>query len=336
MLEKYVGSSICVISPKFFGYENDISQELRLAGANVTLLNETVSSGLINKSFLRLGLNSLVRSSIEKYYTIELIDRANEFDVLFIINPETIDLSILERCKLINPDLKIVVYMWDSINNKPRAINLKPASDVFFTFDPKDASNYDISFLPLFYNKDYLNAPDNKSFKYLLSFIGTAHSQRYSIVNRIMRNNSNTFSFFYCPSIFVFLYKKYFKKELTGLSYSDVSTSSMTRSEILSFVFDSHAVVDVSHPDQVGLTMRTIEMLGAGKKLVTTNVNVKSYDFYHSNNIFVYDDDFNDETLSSFLKLPYIPISNELREKYSLRSWLNNILISKKTGHPYI
>ena len=33
--------------------------------------------------------------------------------------------------------------------------------------------------------------------------------------------------------------------------------------------------------------MRTFEALGAGKKLITTNKEIKKYSFYESNNIFL-------------------------------------------------
>ena len=51
----------------------------------------------------------------------------------------------------------------------------------------------------------------------------------------------------------------------------------------------SRAVLDVTHPRQCGLTMRTLETLGASKKLVTTNTAVRGYDFYDPTNIAVID-----------------------------------------------
>ena len=51
----------------------------------------------------------------------------------------------------------------------------------------------------------------------------------------------------------------------------------------------SKTVVDIQHPKQSGLTMRTIEMLGANKKMITTNADIQNYDFYHPNNICIVD-----------------------------------------------
>ena len=48
---------------------------------------------------------------------------------------------------------------------------------------------------------------------------------------------------------------------------------------------DSRCILDAPQAGQVGLTIRTIECLGAKRKLVTTNSDIKNYDFYNENNI---------------------------------------------------
>ena len=43
---------------------------------------------------------------------------------------------------------------------------------------------------------------------------------------------------------------------------------------------DCHAVLDIEHPKQVGLTMRTFEVLASGRKLITTNRSIINHEFY--------------------------------------------------------
>ncbi|MEK5777604.1 lipopolysaccharide biosynthesis protein, partial [Acinetobacter nosocomialis] len=57
--------------------------------------------------------------------------------------------------------------------------------------------------------------------------------------------------------------------------------------EIVELYAKSNIILDISHPGQSGLTMRTFEAIGAGKKLITTNTNIKEYPFYNANNIFI-------------------------------------------------
>ena len=59
----------------------------------------------------------------------------------------------------------------------------------------------------------------------------------------------------------------------------------MSQEEIISLISKSKAILDINHPSQVGLTMRTFETLGANKKLITTNENIKIYDFFDKENI---------------------------------------------------
>jgi hypothetical protein len=60
-------------------------------------------------------------------------------------------------------------------------------------------------------------------------------------------------------------------------------------SELSEILQASRIIIDIQHPKQTGLTMRTIEMLGLKKKLITTNKDVVDYDFYDEKNIFIID-----------------------------------------------
>ncbi len=99
----------------------------------------------------------------------------------------------------------------------------------------------------------------------------------------------------------------------------------MATKDIISILHDTNFVIDVEHPNQQGLTMRTIEMLGLQKKLITTNKSIVDYDFYHPNNICVVDRQ-NPVVDAGFLQSDYFYIDKTIRNKYSLKSWLLNLL----------
>ena len=60
------------------------------------------------------------------------------------------------------------------------------------------------------------------------------------------------------------------------------------------------------------------------RKLITTNSDIRHYDFYNESNILIFDDsiDFN----SPFFTNNYQDISEEVYKKYSLKNWLNTML----------
>ena len=70
--------------------------------------------------------------------------------------------------------------------------------------------------------------------------------------------------------------------------------------------------------------MRTLEMVGMGKKLMTTNSDIKQYDFYRSDNVTVIDR--NNVKFPEDLTKEYRPLSKELYHKYSLEQWACEVI----------
>lgn len=93
--------------------------------------------------------------------------------------------------------------------------------------------------------------------------------------------------------------------------------------------FNTKIILDLPHPLQNGLTMRTIEAIGANKKLITTNQDIKNYDFYDEDNICILDKE-NIDIKSDFFEKQYKRISDDIKNKYSLDSWIEDVFINKK------
>ena len=93
----------------------------------------------------------------------------------------------------------------------------------------------------------------------------------------------------------------------------------------LKAVHKAKALIDFVTSDHTGLSFRVFEALGYGKKLITTNVEVAHYDFYHPNNIFIWDGQ-DLEGIEAFMRKPYMPIDPDIKEKYSFSNWIRYIL----------
>ncbi|MEL4250830.1 hypothetical protein AAEH72_07410 [Shewanella xiamenensis] len=325
------GKKVLFICPRFFGYEHEIELELRRLGAHVDFYDERPFSSSIAKIFNRLNFKTIIKKQIQDYYS-EILQQATKvkYDYLFVIAPETMTANFILDFKSKNNKVKTILYLWDSIENKKNALGLVQYFDKVVTFDKNDSIvDHKIAFLPLFYIEAYggdYNA--KRKLSYDLAFIGTAHSGRYNLVNQIVENiqseNTNNFLFFFSPSKLLFLLKKILTNELSGISIKNISFQPMAFREVINILGDSRVVIDIEHPSQNGLTMRTIEMLGMQKKLITTNKNVMEYDFYNPVNILVVDrKDLSIDT--SFLRTEYQPVDAKIRENYSLSSWLMNL-----------
>jgi|SaaInl8_200m_RNA_FD_contig_71_882819_length_2690_multi_5_in_0_out_0_1 hypothetical protein len=325
-MQELKGKTVLLLAPKFFGYELEIKKELEIYGSKVFLYDERPKNDFFTKVCIRLNLKSFISKNIDKYYKNIIEETKNiKIDYLFLVNPETIDQKVIEYIKKLNPNIKVYTYMWDSIKNKRKSLDLLPISDKFFTFDSSDKEiDSSIKFLPLFYIRDYENVSKKKEYKYDISFIGSVHSDRYSIVKQISKSKFNMFMYFFSPSKILFLIQNILYNEFRKIEKDDISFVSLDKKEIIDIIENSKSVIDIEHPMQNGLTMRTMEMLGAKKKLITTNKNIRDYDFYNDNNIYIIDRN-NPIIDKDFINSEYQELDINIYEKYSLRNWIKNI-----------
>jgi hypothetical protein len=295
MLESKIfqGKSILFLSPSFFGYEVAIKDKLVELGAKVFYVDDRPSNSSVTKGLIRIH-KSLAKDIINKYYD-DVAERCvqEEFDVIFLLNPEALPLSFLEVCKLRWPKAYYVMYMWDSIKNRKHTLDFLPYCNRVFTFERGDAEAYGFKFKPLFYLDAYRGVRDNPGAdEYDLCFMGTAHSDRYGIAREVRdwceERGLRCFFYFYIQGLGLYWFNKLKSKGVMP-SLAEVSFEKMSFADIVRVVGASRAVLDIQHPRQTGLTMRTLEALGAGKKLVTTNVQVKEYDFYDGRQVQVVD-----------------------------------------------
>jgi len=328
---------VLFIGPRTFGYEYEIKHELERAGYNVDWYDERPSSGPLVKSLLRIW-PEIVGIKSNKYYD-GIIRHAKKvhYDVVFIIKGEALSLERLYKLRDTLPDSRFIFYTWDSLKNFKNSQEKIPCFDKAYSFDVHDTEmNSGIVHLPLFYTCSYewlgdlIEDADIVADIDLL-FLGSIHTDRYRAIKKIFSESSkvlddlNIYSHFYFQSRWVFALRKLVNKEFRKIPLLDVKWNALDKVETFSLIGSSKILIDVQHVNQTGLTMRTIECIGAKKKLITTNVEVKNYDFYDPQNILVIDRE-NPVITKEFLMTPYQPLEEKIYRKYSLREWLRQIL----------
>ncbi len=318
--------TVLFISPKFFNYEVEIQDALKAFGAQVTWFDERPSNTFITKVLLRLD-KKFLRRKIERYYEDVLrllVERGGDFDYILIISPESISKTQIEKFKEKFSHAKIILYMWDSFKNKG-ALEILPLVDTALTFDSEDAKKYNLKHRPLFYIEAYKNK--KKEELYDLLFVGTAHSDRYNFIKKVVQHIPDYFKlklFFFLGSKKLFWTKKVFDPDFRTVKFKDVCFASLSHQKNADLVHSSKIILDINHPEQIGLTMRTLETLGAQKKLITTNRDIINYDFYNPTNILVIDRK-NPVIPEVFLTSSFNPSSLHLLEKYSIKGWIREL-----------
>lgn len=326
------GKKVLLFAPQFFGYETEIVNKIKEFGATIDLYDERANPTTFDKICIRLHFLFTVRKKIKTYYG-KVISVGKKYDYVIFINPETVDSALLKKIKEKCSSAKFILYMWDSLENKPHTKDIMPLFDRKFSFNKSDCEHNGLIFRPLFFidTYDLKNVKNTHEIKYDISFTGTIHSDRYFILKKIKKwaENSDLKSYFfmYFPSRIL-----YFKYRISNLrkhiDKSDFSYISKKSNEIKDIILSSSVVVDIQHPKQIGLTMRTVETLGLGKKLITTNSDIKNYDFYNPQNILVIDRN-NPVIDIDFIKTPYVQVDENIRKRYSLEGFVREMIDDK-------
>lgn len=94
--------------------------------------------------------------------------------------------------------------------------------------------------------------------------------------------------------------------------------------EITELLAESRAVLNVTMPNQKGITLRDIEALFNDIKLITTNQYIVENEIFDENNVFVLQEN-NFDDICTFLDKP-VNVRNDLKEKYSLNTVLKEMV----------
>lgn len=332
------GKNILLISVKFFNYEVLIKKELEKMGATVALYDERPSNSFFSKAIIRIK-KEVYKTKITSYYQKIMKElEGKSFDYFLLIKGEVVPVFFIDFLREKNPSIKLIYYTYDSFKNNKNGLDIMNLFDAKFTFDSNDAIQYNMGFRPLFFATDYsdLYMKNEENFKYDLAFIGTAHSDRYIIAenanNWCNKNGLKMFTFYFSPSKLLFKIKKLTEKSFKNFDPKKISYNSLSHKNIITIYKDSKAILDINHPGQNGLTMRTFETLGAGRKLITTNEKVKNYPFYNENNIWIIDRD-NPQYGKTFFETDFSPMPNNIYESMSLNGWIKEVFGLASTQH---
>lgn len=325
------GKKLLFFSPAFFRYENMIADKMREMGAEVDMYDVRSITGAFDRALLKI-FPAIFKKRSQKYYE-EIIEnnKGKDYDYILIVKCDMTPISILERFRNEYPNAKLCLNLWDSVDNIPGVIEKFKYFDILHSFDLNDCEKYpELNFQPLFFGDQFRKeAKKQDECKYDICFLGTIHSDRYAVIKQVQRIASEKglkcYWFLYLQSKFIYYFYKITKKEFRGVNQSTFSFDKMSVDDISKVVDDSRIILDIQHPKQTGLTMRTIEMIGMNKKMITTNQSIRKYDFFNANNVVVVDRK-NVKIPVRFWNSKYIPLPKEVYEKYSLKNWILEVL----------
>jgi hypothetical protein len=314
---------ILIISPKYFGYQERIIGRLRNLNSAVVWLDNRPDNSFITKAVMRY-FPYIYKDKINSYYKKSI---TAEFDQVLFINPEYLTAGMLRSIRKLTGAPRCILYMWDSFLNKNKLAGVLNHFDKVLTFDPDDAQRHNLFFRPLFFSSGKQTQKEHQTV-IDISFVGTGHSDRAGIIERIKKQcvdlHLKYFFYLYLQNHIVYYFHKLLNKNFRGIKKSGFNYTPLDYNEYIGILENSRAVIDVEHPKQKGLTMRVFETQGKGKKLITANSNIKTYDFYNDANICIIDRS-NPVIDKEFIDADYQPLPVNLYYKYSIDGWLEDI-----------
>ncbi|UXN67831.1 hypothetical protein N8A98_01870 (plasmid) [Devosia neptuniae] len=321
------GKNVLLIAPKFFGYDADIANELRRRGAQVDFIRDRPFDSAIMMAMTRIARTS-VMPFVDRLYTRQLEGFGrSRYDLILVVNGQTLSGRLLAQLRTSYPESSLVLYLWDSVANRTSTLRNMGQYDSIYSFDQTDSKTFGLQHRPLFYSPAFSNhAETNQDID--ISFIGTAHTDRAFIVNeidRLLPQTSKRFWYLYLQAPWVFMAYKLTNPSFRRTRFDQFSFTPLNRKTVQSVFSRSKAILDIEHPRQTGLTIRTFETLGSRKKLVTTNRVAIETDFYHQSNIHVIDRK-NPKIRREFTEEPYEVLSDYIYNKYSISGWTEEIL----------
>lgn len=197
-----------------------------------------------------------------------------------------------------NPNTRLIFWFWNPVNAETNPSRL-PVNVEKWTFNPLDAAQYGMKSNIQFYES--INLTKGGGMQSDVFFIGHDKGRKQAILEIKGR------------------------LEKLGLLCNFIILSNKDKtipySVAVQNILASRAVLEINQNGQDGLTLRALEALFYGKKLITNNGSIKKTPLFNRNNVFVLGEDENFEV---FWAHPYDHSVDNLKKSYSVETWLSN------------
>lgn len=233
---------------------------------------------------------------------------SREFDLLFCIQGLSFGKALLKHLRSCQPQIKTALYVWDSCSYYDYSVNFCHFEKVA-TFDLYDSLHYNVDFLPFYWTKN--SHLDNQ---YDISIVGTDHDGRLNIVESIAKQLENQKVSFYF---------RIFTNRVNNSKYTTDKLLSVEETEEI--VAKSTCILDTDRETQTGTTPRIIWALASGKKIITTNKNLRKMPFYNKKQICIIDRKNPIVDVNFILDKTTFPTNDFIADLY-IKTWINNFV----------
>ena len=277
---------ILLIGLNYHSYTTEIVLALRAQGHEVHF--HDIQPGKPWLKVLRKFAPARYPATLDRYHrSILAAEQGWRADLVLFIQVHQMAQATLTALRQAQPAAEFVLYNWDAVSNHDYRPFLHHFQRVY-TFDPQDAQALGLQYLPLFCIPAFLGLQRRDASGRAVYTVGNiVNPKRYEAIHAFKRH---------CAAQGIG-----FRPFMVGSTHAltlllrgghlplDVSLRSIPQAEFIRLIETSSAVFDFANHHQVGYTMRTIENLCAGKKIITNNPAIRTEPFYSDDRIHVFD-----------------------------------------------
>jgi hypothetical protein len=311
---------ITIISFDNWGFNNHIATALENKGHSVHHINFndfTYKYPNILFRYYNFILKTLFKKNLKNiHHGTEIINRLKEIneiqDIILTIKGDFIDPKSILEFK--NYTKKSIAYFNDSATRCPKIARVIPHFDEVYSFEKDDCEKYNLKFITNWMYPIPLN--EKTSIEYQVFNI-SSKDNRFPIISKIaiaLKEKKINYK--------IIVFDTENKNSDPNIEYT---TKHLSLDEVNNYIQQSQVLLDIIRKGQKGLTFRVFESLTLEKKIITTNQDIKNYDFYNPNNILIIDEK-NPNIPIEFFNTNYEKIPEEILNKYTLENWINQIL----------
>lgn len=272
---------------------------------------------------LMLAFNRLFIKKVNRHY-----------ELLLTVGVE--DLSCLSEIysNYYNVD-KLIYWQWNpspkenflkTIDFILRVKLLKMAGFTIYTFDHYDSKKYGLAYYPQIYSRALVCSIEKRHeiVKGMVFFVGENKGR----MSKLKFLSGVTKKVNLKPNFFVLNSKNEISTDIPTEGLQFISEV-MDYKTYLSIIDKAEYLLEVTQAGQRGLTLRTLESLFFGKKLITDNSSIDMYDFYNPANIYIVDylkkESVIIEEIEKFKLMKYENIESSTLNKYDVKSFFEHI-----------
>ncbi|MFD2598101.1 hypothetical protein ACFSQ3_03970 [Sphingobacterium corticis] len=250
----------------------------------------------------------------------EELRKYDSFDYALFVRPDMFPLSFVESVR--EKTACMSAYQWDGLSRYNEVNLYIEKFDRFFVFDETDLSDNLLPLTNFCAGSLYPSVSGSNEIEksaFFLSSYDPARFRQSIELKRLLEMHK-------IKCEFIFVSSKRNKKQDKEIQINGfgVLRKEISYLENIRNVVNADIIIDICVEGHQGLSFRVFESLSLSKKLITTNSSIKQYDFYHPNNIFVWDGS-NAKDLSDFLEKPIFVVQSQIRNKYTFLNWIKYV-----------